>query len=29
VLPETWFSVYGDGNAAKIMADHIRDFINQ
>lgn len=29
VLPETWHSVYGDGNAAKIMAGHIRDFINQ
>jgi UDP-N-acetylglucosamine 2-epimerase len=29
VLPETWFSVYGDGNAAKIMAGHIREFINQ
>jgi len=28
VLPETWYSVYGDGNAAKIMADHIREFLN-
>lgn len=28
VRPETWYPVYGDGNAAKIIAGHIKDFLN-
>lgn len=28
IVQDTWFSIYGDGNACELMAKHIGDFLN-